>query len=234
MSAQPLVMVPGLNCTARLYAPQVAAFAPRCPVFVPDPSGHDTVAGMAADILARAPNQFALVGLSMGGYVALEILRQAPGRVSRVVLMDTSAKPDAPERSAMRREQVAMARAGGFRTVVERLWPNLVHPARHEDLPLKEVHVQMAETIGVEGYAREIDAIIGRIDSRPFLSAIHVPVQVIVGEQDLITPVADAKELAEGISGAQLHVLPYCGHLSTIERPHTVTELLAAFLFETP
>lgn len=230
MSLPGLVMIPGLNCTGLLFAAQTARLARHLPVLVPDPSRYDSIRAMAEAVLSIAPPRFALAGLSMGGYVAFEILRLAPDRVTRAVFLDTTAKPDVPERTALRRQQIAAAQSGRFDTVVEGLWPNLVHPARHEDRALKAVHLAMCAEVGPEGFVRSVEAIIGRSDSRPGLSALALPVEVIVGEQDALTPVSEAREIADAIPGATLHVVPNTGHLSTLERPEAVTHLLESFL----
>jgi pimeloyl-ACP methyl ester carboxylesterase len=230
MSNQHLVMIPGLNCTARLYAAQIGPLSRSHSVLVPDHSGQASMGAIAERILALAPPRFALAGLSMGGYIAFEIMRKAPERVTRLVLLDTQARPDAPERAEFRRGQVRAAREGRFHEVIEGSWPNLVHPARHEDAALKAVHVAMCEETGVEGFAREIEAIIGRADSRPTLGQIKVPTLVIVGAEDALTPVELNKEIADGIPGACLEVIPHCGHLSTIEKPETVTRLMEGWM----
>jgi pimeloyl-ACP methyl ester carboxylesterase len=230
MSTGYLVLIPGLNCTARLYARQIERLSDSYAVMVPDHTVASSMAELAAAILARAPARFALAGLSMGGYIAFELLRQAPERVERLMLLDTQARPDAPERAAARRAQVREAREGQFDGVVEALWPALVHPARHEDEQLKTVHVAMCRDTGVDGFARQIDAIIGRADSRSTLPTIRVPTVVVVGEQDALTPVDLAREMAGGIPGARLEVVPHCGHLSTLEKPESVTRLMEGWL----
>jgi pimeloyl-ACP methyl ester carboxylesterase len=227
--AAPTVLIPGLACSARLYAGQIAALWRHGPVMVADHTRQDSMAAIAASILAEAPPRFALAGLSMGGYVSFEILRQAPGRVARLALLDTQATPDAPEASERRRAQIALARQGRMREVVDQLFPNLVHPARVDDRTLLELNYRMAEEVGVEGFVRQQTAIIGRPDSRPDLPRIACPTLVLVGDGDRITPEAKAREMAEAIDGAQLVVIPASGHLSTLEQPEMVTAALEAW-----
>ena len=227
--AVPTVLIPGLACSARLYAGQIAALWRHGPVMVADHTRQDSMAAIAASILAEAPPRFALAGLSMGGYVSFEILRQAPGRVARLALLDTQATPDAPEASERRRAQIALARQGRMREVVDQLFPNLVHPARVDDRTLLELNYRMAEEVGVEGFVRQQTAIIGRPDSRPDLPRIACPTLVLVGDGDRITPEAKAREMAEAIDGAQLVVIPASGHLSTLEQPEMVTAALEAW-----
>lgn len=230
MSGLPIVFVPGLMCTGRIYAHQAEHLGQRHPVLLANHWSEPSMKEIAAQILRHAPERFALAGTSMGGYVAFEILRQAPTRVQRLIMMSTSAKPDAPERSAGRRQQVAAARSVGMRTGTLALFKMLVHPARHEDFALQQLFIDMAEELGVDAFARQIDAIIGRVDSRPTLAEVTVPTLVIVGENDTLIPPDEAREIATGIKGAKLEILANCGHMTMVERPESVTKLLADFL----
>jgi pimeloyl-ACP methyl ester carboxylesterase len=226
----PVVLVPGLLASARLYAPQLPALWRFGPVTIADHTRDDSVAAIARRILAAAPPRFALVGLSMGGYVAFEILREAPERVARLALLDTAARPDTPEASDARRTQMALAEAGRLDAVVENLFPRLVHPARRDDAALRAVVDAMAAEVGALGYLRQQRANITRPDSRATLTAIRCPTLVLVGEQDALTPPERAIEIANGIAGARLVRLPDCGHLSALERPDEVTRALRAWL----
>lgn len=230
MSGLPIVFIPGLMCTGRIYQHQAETLGQSRPVVLANHWSHDTMAGIAKNILDVAPERFALAGTSMGGYAALEILRQAPQRVAKLILMSTSAKPDAPERSADRRKQVDGARKYGLRAGTKALYPKLVHPARHEDAPLLSTFIEMAEQLGVDAFARQIEAIIGRADSRPTLDTIAVPTLVIAGKDDaLITP-DNSEEIAAGIKGARLELVEHCGHMGMIEKPETYTKLISDFL----
>lgn len=230
MAGLPIVFIPGLMCTGRIYQHQAEELGQTHPVLLANHWSHGSMAGIAKCILDAAPERFALAGTSMGGYAAFEILRQAPARVTKLILMSTSAKPDTPERSADRRKQVEGARKHGLRAGTSALYPKLVHPARHEDLPLLNTFHDMAESLGVEAFARQIEAIIGRADSRPLLGEIDVPTLVIAGKDDkLITP-DNSEEIAGGIRGAKLELVEHCGHMGMIERPLTYTQLIADFL----
>ncbi len=230
MAGLPIVFIPGLMCTARIYQHQAEELGQTHPVLLANHWSHDSMAGIAGSILDAAPERFALAGTSMGGYVAFEIMRQAPQRVSKLILMSTSAKPDTPERSTDRRKQVDGARKHGLRAGTAALYPKLVHPARHEDLTLLNAFHEMAEHLGVEAFARQIEAIIGRADSRPLLGEISVPTLVVAGAEDkLITP-DNSEEIANGIKGARLATVELCGHMGMIERPETYTKLIADFL----
>jgi pimeloyl-ACP methyl ester carboxylesterase len=230
MAGLPIVFVPGLLCTGRIYEHQAQHLGQKHPVLLTNHWSHASMAEIAKSILGIAPEKFALAGTSMGGYVAFEIMRQAPDRVAKLILLSTSAKPDTPERSEGRRKLVATVRQEGARTAVKTLWPNLVHPARHEDHALLAVFNEMADQLGVDAFARQIDAIIGREDSRPTLQKIKVPTLVIASADDkLITP-DNSKEIADGIPGARLEMVEHCGHMGMIERPETYARLLTDFL----
>jgi pimeloyl-ACP methyl ester carboxylesterase len=229
-SVLPLVLVPGLLCSARLYAPQIAALWPFGPVTVADHRRDAKVAAIAARILADAPPRFALAGLSLGGYIAFAMLRQAPERIAKLALLDTSARPDTAEQSARREKFIAMAEAGKLTEVVDTLTRVYLHRNRHNDDALKRVVQDMAADTGVEAFVRQQKAIMSRMDSRPLLATICCPTLVLVGDGDELTPLDLSKEICTGISGARLVVVPDCGHLSTIERPDAVNAALAEWL----
>jgi pimeloyl-ACP methyl ester carboxylesterase len=185
---------------------------------------------IARRILVGAPPRFALAGLSMGGYVAFEIFRQAPARIARLALLDTSARPDTPEQSAARSEQIALAAAGRLDEVVEAQFARAVHPEHRGDARLRGITRQMAQEVGAEAFARQQKATTERADSRPGLEAIQVPTLVLVGEGDQLTPPDCAAEMAQAIRGARLVTVPGSGHLSTLERPREVTQALVEWL----
>lgn len=229
--AEPLVLIPGLGCDAHLYGPQWPALAPGRPILVAQHDRDESLQAVVARLLASAPERFALCGLSMGGYAAFEVLRQAPERVTRLALLDTSARPATPETNVPREQMIALAEKGAYDNVITLLWQRLVAPARLTDEPLRLLVRAMAERIGADGFVRQQRAIMGRPDSRPGLAAITVPTLVLVGEEDVITPPAEAQAIAAGIgSHARLVTLPGCGHLSTLERPEAVTAELLAWL----
>ena len=171
----PIVLVPGLNCSARLYADQVPALWRFGPVQVADHTRADSMDAIAADILAHAPPCFALAGLSMGGYIALTMLRQAPARVSRLALLDTSARPETPEQSERRKSQIALAQGGRFDEVPALQFPIFVHRDRQDDAALRARVRTMAEETGAEAFLRQQKAIMTRPDVRPVLAAITCP-----------------------------------------------------------
>ena len=230
LQPDPLLMIPGLLCSPALFAAQSAAFGVSRPVVIADPACGDRVGAIAGRILADAPDRFALAGLSMGGYIAFEILRQAPSRVTRAAFLDTSALPDPPEREADRRSLIELARRAGVREVQRQLLPRLLHPTRLSDRPLCDRVLEMADAVGFEAFVRQQEAIIARPDSRPSLAAITCPTLVVVGAQDALTPVDVAERIVADIAGCRLVVIPDCGHLSTLECPDLVNRALATWL----
>lgn len=226
----PLILVPGLLCDERLFAPQVDALSGLADIAIADTTPFDSVAASAAAILAHAPRRFALGGLSMGGYVAFEILRQAPERVLGLALLDTSARPDSPEQIQRRTDFIALAERGKFKGVTPQLLPMLVHKDRLNDTALTNVVFGMAEAVGKDAFIRQQCAIMARPDSRPLLPAIRCPTLVVVGRDDLITPPAIAEEMADAIPDANLVTIKWCGHLSSLEQPEAVSDALTAWL----
>ena len=230
MDRQNLVLVPGLICTDALFAPQIDALSPYAEIMVADHRRHDSMAAIAAAILEKAPRFFALGGLSMGGYIAFEIMRQAPERVTKLALMDTSARPDTDEQRKRRAGLIDQADHGKFKGVTRGLLPLFIHEDRLHDAPLVETIMQMAKDTGREAFKRQQTAIMGRADSRPLLPSIQCPTVVVCGRQDALTPLALAQEMADGIPAARLEIVEDCGHLPTLERPEAVNAILKDWL----
>jgi pimeloyl-ACP methyl ester carboxylesterase len=226
----PIVLIPGLNCSARLYAEQIPALWGFGPVQIADHTRDDRVAAIAARILADAPTRFALAGLSMGGYIALEIVRQAPERVGKLALLDTGARADTPEQTEVRHRRIELAQSDCFDEASELMFPLLVHRERRGDAKLRAVVQLMAQETGPDAFVRQQRAIMNRPDSRPSLAAIRCPTLVLVGDGDELTPPLLAREMAAAITGARLVVVPDSGHLSTLERPEAVTKALVAWI----
>jgi pimeloyl-ACP methyl ester carboxylesterase len=226
----PLLLVPGLLCSARLYTSQIAALWQFGPLTVADHRRDSTIEAIAKRILADAPPRFALAGLSMGGYIAFAILRMAPERVSKLALLDTSARPDTAEQSSGREKLITMGRAGKLDDIVEALTPRFLHRNRSNEENLKRIVREMAADTGADAFVRQQKAIMARMDSRPLLASIRCPTLVLVGDGDELTPPELSKEICSGVSGARLVVVPDCGHLSTIEKPDAVNAALAEWL----
>ncbi len=228
--ALPIVFVPGLLCSAEVFEQQLTALWRFGPVTIASTLEGTTIAEVAGRILENAPPRFALAGLSLGGYICFEIMRQAPARVARLALLDTSARPDTPERSAFRRAEIEKARTSGFLGVALANLNGLLHPSRRTDGRLLDLNRRMALAVGFDGFVRQIEVAISRPDSRPGLGAIKVPTLVIVGDGDPLTPVELSEEIVSLIPGARLAVIPDCGHLSPIEQPELVSSLLEEWL----
>jgi pimeloyl-ACP methyl ester carboxylesterase len=225
-----LVLVPGLNCTGALFSPQIAGLADAVRCHVANHGGAASLEEIAAQILAVMPPRFALAGLSMGGYVAFEMLRQAPERVTRLCLLDTRAAMDSAEDAERRRRTIALAESGRFDQLHGILWPRLVHPSRTCDAELEQVVLGMMRDTGPERFIRQQTAVLNRRDYAPVLRATRVPTLIVVGEEDAITPPDASREMQSQISGSRLEIVPDCGHLSTLEQPAAVTRLLLQWL----
>ena len=225
------MLVPGLLCDGRLWADQVSGLRDVAEPWIADVTRGSSVVEMARAVQETAPGgRFALAGLSMGGYVALEVMRAAPERVSRLALLDTSARPDSPEQTEARRQLIELARTGRFGEVPRELLPRLLHPESLDDGQLRSVVFGMAEAVGPEAFVRQEEAIIGRPDSREDLRGISCPTLVLCGREDLLTPVHLHEEMATRIPDSHLVILERCGHFSTLERPAEVTAALRAWL----
>jgi pimeloyl-ACP methyl ester carboxylesterase len=226
----PIVLVPGLNCTPRLYAPQIPSLWNFGPVTIADHRRDDSVDAIAARILADAPPRFALIGLSMGGYIAFAILRAAAQRVARLALLDTGPRADTAQQRENRRTQIELARSGRFAEIPVLQFPLFVHKDRHNDAALKDFVVRMANETGPEAFVRQQTAIMTRPDARPHLPAIACPTLIAVGDGDELTPPELSAEMHGLIPKSRLVTIADCGHLSTLERPEAVNRALVDFL----
>ena len=228
MSPTTLLLLPGLGCDAGLWAAQIRDLADVVECQVGDTLSDDSLPAMARRVLDAAPARFALAGLSMGGYLAFEILRQEPERVERLALLDTSARPDTPEAIAQRHAAIAAVAQHPYRALAEASLPRLIAPDASAEV--REAVIEMSLRVGPEVYAAQQRAIMDRPDSRPLLAGIAVPTLVLVGEKDVLTPPEIAKEIAAGISGAKMHEIAGSGHLSTMEYPDAVNAALHRWL----
>lgn len=229
---QPLVLLPGLLCDSALWEPQLSNLADIADFFVADLTEFETMKEMGESVLRDAPwQEFALAGLSMGGYVALEVTRQAPQRVTRLALLDSRARPEKPDETERRQQLMKLAQSErGFTPVTSRMVLLMLHPSRVKDAQLTKTIRDMAERTGVEAYLRQQRAIISRPDFRPGLPKINCPTLVLCGRQDQLTPPECSEEMAAAIPEAKLLVVEECGHLSTLERPAEVNAAMRAWL----
>ena len=226
----PLLLLPGLTNDERVWrAVEDALQGSAQDIAVGDLRVGETMRDVAAHVLSGAPDRFAVAGLSMGGYCALEILRQAPQRVAGLALVDTSARPDTPESKANRDKQIA--RAGtDYAGLVDELLPKWIHPSRLDDAAVAGVVRAMARDAGAEVFARQQRAIMSRADSRPLLGSIRCPTIVVCGRDDQLMPMEIHEELVRGIAGAKLNAVERCGHLAPLERPEAVANAMRAWL----
>ena len=228
---QTLILIPGLGSDGAVWSRTIAALGSDAACVIGDTVSDVTLPEMAERILVQAPPRFALAGVSMGGMVALEILKLAPERVTRLALVDTNARPDTPEQKAFRHAAnlaVEAAAAADFRTLAERGVTSLLHHAASQ--AVREEMVEMSVRVGPETYVRQNRAVAAREDLRPVLAGITVPTAVIVGEEDRLTPPALSEEIHALATGSTLHVIPGCGHLPPIEAPKALAAVLRNWL----
>jgi pimeloyl-ACP methyl ester carboxylesterase len=227
MTKEHLILLPGTLCNENLWRNQIDDLADVAAIQVGDLTNDDTIQGMATSILNKAPALFSLAGLSMGGIVATEIMRQAPERVKKLALLDTNPNPPLPEQIKGWENFIDMAQHGKFMDVTEKyLLPVLIHPDRQKDLDLIETIKKMAEDVGPKGMINQMKALMTRPDGRENLSAIECPTLVLLGRQDMLCPIDMHEYLVSNIPNASLSVIEECGHLSTLERPEEVTSCL--------
>jgi pimeloyl-ACP methyl ester carboxylesterase len=230
MTQEPLVLLPGMMCDGRLFAPQIAAFSAQRPVMVMTPSGETTMTGLANRVLEVTPPTFALAGLSMGGIIAMEIIRLAPDRVTRLALLDTNPLPDPPEKAASRLAQVNSIKTGELRRVMrDEMKPNYL-----ADGPMKvqvlDLCMEMAETLGAKAFADQTAAIRNRPDQCETLRKISVPTLVLCGKDDTLCPIERHRLMHDLISNSILEIIPQAGHLPTLEQPQLTNKALNEWL----
>ena len=224
-----IVMIPGLGSDAAVWQPTIDALGTDADCIVGDTLSDTSLPGMAARILMQAPDRFALAGVSMGGMVALEIMRRAPERVTRLALLDTNANTDTSEQRARRESaNAAMSNAKDLAVLARPAIANMLHPNTSA-----EVHQQlldMAVRLGAAAYIRQNKAVMARDDLRPVLPTITVPTIIIYGANDQLTPVAYGEQLRDNIRGSTFHIITDCGHLPPIESPDAVAALLRTWM----
>ena len=236
MAQHPLVLLPGMMCDHRQWAPQVAALGDICqPILIGNLARADTVAGIAQSVLADAPPRFALGGLSMGGIIAFELWRRAPERITHLALLDTNARIDAPGRQALRMDQIGAVLNGGLRSlVVEGLKPAYLAARNRANQPLLDLIVAMALDLGPKVFERQSLALKNRPDSRATLPTITCPTLVLHGDEDRLCSHEDHQMMVRAIPQARHVIVPDCGHLSALESPVAVNAELRRLLSNAP
>ncbi|MBL8590117.1 MAG: alpha/beta fold hydrolase [Methylobacteriaceae bacterium] len=232
----PLVLVPGMLCDARLFAPQLAAFAGERDCRVADLTRDDAIEAMARRLLDDAPaGRFALAGLSLGGIVAMEAARLAPQRIERLALLATNHRAATPDFIAARRIQIEAARAGALRRiVVDEMKANYLGEAASADAALRGLVVDMALDAGFEVFERQSLALFGRRDQSDTLAAYAGALLIVAGREDALCPPATHRAMAALAPAAHLVVIEGSGHLVTLEAAPTATGLMAEWLAGAP
>lgn len=226
----PLVLLPGMMCDGRLFGPQIAAFSGRIPIQIAPMGGHDNMADLAVGVLAHAPPRFALAGLSMGGILGMEILRQAPDRVAGIALMDTNPLAERPEVQARRAPQISAAQAGGLRRVMaEEMKPNYLTDGPNRAAIL-DLCMDMALDLGAGVFVNQSLALRDRPDQCDTLRAFAGPALVLCGRDDALCPVERHTLMHELMPQSRLEIIEQAGHLPTLEQPQLTNAALARWL----
>lgn len=226
-----LVLIPGTLCDDRLWSYQIEALSKIIEVKVADISQSDSIKEIANSILQQEPGGFSLAGLSMGGIIALEIMRQAGDRIKRLALLNTNPYSPTEEQKQTFQKYINFCKAGFFQDITPTyLLPNLIHPSRQTDNDLTTLIKEMALNIGPEAYIRQLTALMNRKGSVDILSEISCYTLVLTGKEDRMCPLALHEAMAEGIPNSKLVVIEECGHLSTLEKGEAVTNSLLGWL----
>lgn len=235
MARERLLLIPGLMCDRTVWQPVLPALEVVSDCQVADPGAVDSLSAMAATVLQGAPPRFALAGHSMGARIALEVMRQAPGRVSRIALLDTgylarAAGAAGDEEARKRQALLDVAREQGVEAMA-RVWvQGMVHPARLADAPLIDAIVAMFARRSADTFACQIRALLQRPDASAVLRAIDVPALVMCGRQDNWASVAQHQAMHALIPAATLTIVEDAGHMAPMERPHAVAAPLSRWL----
>lgn len=231
MNKQPLILLPGTLCNHRLWSHQEKNLSDIADVNVADLTKENSIKGLANSVLQSAPNRFALAGLSLGGIVSLEIMRQAPERVTNLALLDSNPLPPTEEQIETWKYFIQLANDGHFFQVTKKyLLPTLIRQESQENENMVSTIIKMAEEVGKESMIRQMTALINRPDSRKALPKINCPTLVMLGRQDQTCTLDMHKMLNENIADADLTIIEECGHLSSIEQPQAVTAVLRYWL----
>lgn len=232
MSEPTLLLLPGLASDEAIWRDQLPPLRARgLPLRVSDAHARfATLPEMASALLAEHPGPLLPIGTSMGGMVALELLRQAPQRVRALALLGCSARPDTPEQLALRSNAIPLFEGGRMDEVLRANVLFAFHPSRGGDRALVEDYLAMIRRAGPQQLVRQNRAVMARPDSRPLLPGIRCPVLVACGDADLLTPPECSREIAAAVPGARFALIADCGHLLTMERPEAVNALLLPWL----
>ena len=227
---EPLLLLPGMMCDDRLFQPQVTALSSSRATMVMPLTGNSSIAELAQDILQNAPTRFALLGLSMGGIVAMEIMRQAPERISRLALLDTNPMADTPERKVIRDQQIGRVEDGELHSIMrDEMKPNYLAEGENK-AQILELCMEMAESLGAQVFIQQSRALQGRADQCEQLKSVSVPTLIACGEHDSLCPVEKHQLMHELVAGSRLSVIPQAGHLPTLEQPGLMNQEIIRWL----
>lgn len=226
----PLLLLPGTLCNEKLWEHQISYLTDIASVTVGDLTQNNTIEGMASSVLEKAPERFALAGLSLGGMVAIEIMRQASERVTHLALLDTNPRPPTDAQIEAWHKFIQMSKEGNFISITrDFLMPGLIRPANQET-SLTQTVIDMAEEVGADAMERQMTALMCRPDAFEVLPAIQCPVSVMVGEEDSVCPVEMSEEINREIPNSKLIVIEDAGHLSSLDNPLEVSYKLREWL----
>lgn len=231
----PLVFLPGLMCDARVFSVQMTAFSPHVSVMVAPVTGGDRIEEIASRLLDTLPRRFALVGFSMGGTVAMEILRRAPERVSRVALLNTNSLAETPQTAGDYEPMIIKLRSGGLEEAVDMIIrPDVLAPGPGR-MQVQSLIRDMANHLGAKTIIRQVRAIQRRRDYQAVLRRCQIPALVMCGAHDRLTPPKRHELMADLMPQARLRVLEGSGHLPVLEQPdEVVAELMHWYKASSP
>jgi pimeloyl-ACP methyl ester carboxylesterase len=221
-------------CDERLFSPQIAALGDIADCRVMVFSNQSSMLDMSEHLLMHAPTRFSLIGLSLGGYIAFEVVRRALARLERLVLIDTTAFADAPARLQGRATDVAKVQAGGIDALIPELPSRWTHPDHAQHAPLTTLMASMARRIGADGQRRQQEAMRARPDSHADLRGVRIPTLIVCGREDRVTPVSDHQAMHDCVAGSELAIIEHCGHLSSLEQAERVSAVLRSFFLQAP
>lgn len=221
-----LILVPGLLCTRELFKDQIHALENICDIEIANTLGMSSISDMAQNIVRNQSSKFVICGLSMGGYVAQMVAHLAPEKVIAMGLLSTSGRADTEEKKKQRRALIELSKLGKFKGVTPRLLPSLLSTKALKNDSLVQNVIEMATDVGQANFMLQQEAIMGRPDFRPFAQYAKIPVEILVGDEDQLTPTYLSEELASLFSHSNLTILPHIGHLTSMEAPDQVTDVL--------
>ncbi|MFW2365558.1 MAG: alpha/beta fold hydrolase [Desulforhopalus sp.] len=230
MTALPLLLVPGMMCDARLFTPQISALSRHYPIHCAWVGGYGTVERLAIEILNHAPPRFNLAGLSMGGIIAMELIRQAPERVDRLALLNTNCQSEKQKVREYREPLIARVQAGELEQVMKQeLRPRYLAEGNHRK-QIMELWLQMALDLGTDVFVRQSRALQQRADQKETLAKVRVPTLILCGAEDELCPIGYHELMHSLIPGSHLEIIDKAGHLSTLEQPEATTMSLLRWL----